>query len=204
MQKKNPKTKDLKKLNRKEVRPMSSLKELLILTAAIEQRLYENEGELTEELEAEMLITDAAMSDKIDAYCLVIDKLAQGIDYHNAKLKEHDAIVTRLEKTRERLKDALSSAINTLGVEFLKGNEFLVKHRANPPKVDVTNEDEIPAEYIQTKLTKSVDKKKLGEGLKLGVQIPGARLLQSQRVDIKTRTDFVTDTKERNKLIYNQ
>lgn len=181
---------------------MASLKELLLLSNHIEQLLLENDGEITTEIEEQMKISDAQMADKIDGYALVIAKIDRSIEHHNSLLKDHAAHITRLERTKDSLMGALQNALTTLGVEFLKGNEFLIKTKSNPPKVDVLDEAMVPAEYKNEKVTVSVDKKKISEGLKIGVEIPGTRLVQTQRIDIKTRSGFVEDVKEKNKLIF--
>ena len=55
----------------------------------------------------------------------------------------------------------------------------------NPYKVVITNENEIPEDFIDTKETKAVNKEKIKEALKNGEEVPGCELVQENRITIK-------------------
>ena len=55
----------------------------------------------------------------------------------------------------------------------------------NPYKVVIINEKEIPAEFVDSKATETINKEKLKKALKSGIEIPGCKLVQENRLTIK-------------------
>lgn len=111
---------------------------------------------------------------------------------------EKDAIATaknnmaerekRLSKRLTYLLDYLQTNMERTGItEITRSAYFTIKLKKNPPKVEILDEAEIPVDYIKTKVvtTSSVDKIRLLGDLKTGVEVPGAILVQNNRVEIK-------------------
>jgi hypothetical protein len=71
---------------------------------------------------------------------------------------------------------------NTQKVE---SSEITITIQNNPHKVVITNEKDIPNEFLETKETQSIDKTKIKEALKNGEDVPGCELIQEKRVSIK-------------------
>lgn len=74
-----------------------------------------------------------------------------------------------------------------VGVTELSGSEFAFKLARTAPVVDVVDQDKIPDTYIKVKVEETVDKKKIADDLKLGIQIEGVILKEnySLRTSIK-------------------
>lgn len=111
--------------------------------------------------------------------------------------KELEASADAIEKERQNMQKrekALKNQISSLK-EYLRSNmercdikkiecpQFSISLQKNPVKLDITNADEIPSEYLVT--TVSLDESKIKEELKNGVVIPGARLVQGTSIRIR-------------------
>lgn len=60
-----------------------------------------------------------------------------------------------------------------------------VSRRNNPPKVEILNEAEIPQKFRKLELVEAIKKKEISAALKKGVDVPGARLTQTEHLEIK-------------------
>ena len=84
-----------------------------------------NEGVLTEELEQKLNITQDAFKDKIKSYANYIKHLENQIAEIKEEKQRLDNLKKSKEKTIERLKDVMVSAINTFGDVNKSGNHFV-------------------------------------------------------------------------------
>lgn len=84
-----------------------------------------NEGVLTEELEQKLNITQDAFKDKIKSYANYIKHLESQIAEIKEEKQRLDNLKKSKEKTIERLKDVMISAINTFGDVNKSGNHFV-------------------------------------------------------------------------------
>lgn len=64
------------------------------------------------------------------------------------------------------------------------GQPSISRHK-NPPKVEVINEDDIPQLYRKMELVEKIDKRGIADALKEDFVVPGARLIQTERLEIK-------------------
>lgn len=91
----------------------------------------------------------------------------------------------RLEKVIEDREQYLKDNMERLGISHIHCPYFDIKLKKNPPKVDILNESEVPEEYMRTKIERSIDKSKASFEMKEGVVIPGLRLIQETKLEIK-------------------
>lgn len=84
-----------------------------------------NEGVLTEELEQKLNITQDAFKDKIKSYANYIKHLESQIAEIKEEKQRLDNLKKSKEKTIERLKDVMISAINQFGDVNKSGNHFI-------------------------------------------------------------------------------
>ena len=88
----------------------------------------------------------------------------------------------QFERIGECFRDSIHAQMKEWGVVKAEGQKFTFTVKKNPPSVEVTDEAAIPPEFIDYK--PSVNK----TGLKLALsegEVPGARLTQSTRLEIK-------------------
>jgi hypothetical protein len=95
----------------------------------------------------------------------------------------------QIDKDVDRLKKMLAALLVATGKKKVPGAYFDISWQNNAPSCDVIDEAEIPAPYWReippVPASKAVDKKAILADLKEGVVIPGAKLKQSIRLNIK-------------------
>lgn len=144
----------------------------------------------------------ATVADTIDASGIVddiatkvqnIEHVARGAEAHNAAI---DAEIARLQalkahrvKVAQGLRDYIKQNMLTLGIERIECQLFQISIRNNPPAVDIYDPLSLPAEYMVTPEPKppvaAPDKKAIAKAIKAGVEVPGARLIQSARLSVQ-------------------
>ena len=70
---------------------------------------------------------------------------------------------------------------------MIESPHFALKIKKNPPSVVIDSPDMIPAEFMKAPPPPppSIDKVAIKEALKSGTEVPGARLNQELRLEIK-------------------
>lgn len=106
-----------------------------------------------------------------------------------------EAIETEIERLQmlkqerknraQRLQDAVKGYMEMVGASEIVTDLYTVKVRRNPPKVEITDELVIHKEYKREVVEYKVDKKAIAEALKAGVVVDGARLVQTNRLEVK-------------------
>ncbi len=92
-----------------------------------------------------------------------------------------------LENRAARLRAYLLDSMTLAGVDKIESPYFAIAVRKNPPSVEVLDEAQVPAGYFTSPPPPPpvLDRKLILATLKDGVDIPGCRLKQGRRVDIK-------------------
>lgn len=149
--------------------------------------ITDNDGELTDESEALMAMTGRELKDKVDGYGHVLDGFKARQAYAMTRLKEWERVITVCDKAIDNLNTRIHHVLTTLDMPEIHGYEFTFRLQANPPSVEVLDENMVPGEFLitETKTTTRVDKKKAAEEMKQGKNIPGLELRRSQKVVAK-------------------
>ena len=97
-----------------------------------------------------------------------------------------EAIENRAAALLERLKTGLEIA----GVSKLDCPHFALAIKRNPPSVDIWDEKQIPAEFMRLPEPPPPplavpDKARIKEAIHYGDEVPGAKLVQGTRLEIK-------------------
>jgi hypothetical protein len=83
-------------------------------------------------------------------------------------------------------KDWALKLLQDAGVKRISGNGAIeIVRRSNPPKVEIIDEDAIPTLYRKMKLVEEFDKQSIAKALKEESVVPGARLVQTERLEVK-------------------
>ncbi len=164
------------------VKKDETLFELVSLSHEIQKALVDSMGEMTPELETELILVANKLPEKVDAYKFVVDDLKAQAEVWN----ERAATFTRISKAFityiDRMKYSLKMACINLGVEEIVGKDYKWKLVNNAPSLIVDNPDLLPSEYIEVVETKRVRSDLLKEALKSGKAVPGARLESGSHV----------------------
>lgn len=120
----------------------------------------------------------------VTAYILNCEKSAQMI--HEAAMTM-DKRARPLEARANRLRQYLADNMKRTGVTEIKCAEFVAKlHVERDARVEVFDEKQIPPEFMRTPEPRppTPDKRALAEVIKRGVEIPGARIMKLDRLEI--------------------
>lgn len=91
-----------------------------------------------------------------------------------------------LEKRAERLKSYLHSNMEKAGISKIESPWFVISIKKNPASVVIDDEAEIPDEYMRViPARQEPDKSAIKSSIQEGVLIPGCRLENSTRLEIK-------------------
>ena len=117
-----------------------------------------------------------------------IIKLIKSVEGDIKAYKEEEIRLSTRRRTLENkvinLKVYLESSLKAIGKKEIKGKLFTLKIQKNAPSVIIDDLNTIPKEYLKESLI-LVDKTKLKEDLKNGLEIAGARLEASESLRIR-------------------
>jgi hypothetical protein len=137
---------------------------------------------IADTLEAE----SSDLEEKIESYGFVIKELEA--DYAAQEAAAHEMIdrYVATKKQIERLKAALINTMTAIKRDKFTFKYFDIKVKANPSSVEIDDETKIPSQFWRTPVpVQQVDKKAIKEAIKAGQAVPGAREVNSCRVEIK-------------------
>jgi hypothetical protein len=93
-----------------------------------------------------------------------------------------------IENRVKRLKDYLQNCMELAGVRKIEGPYLRLAIRENPAGVDVFDSAQLPTEYLRWPEPPPAvpDKVAIKNSIKAGVEVPGARLSYSKRIEISS------------------
>lgn len=112
-----------------------------------------------------------------------VEQISMAVEQMNARAKA-------IEKRADRIREYLLQNMLMAGVQTIECSYFKLSVRSNPPKVLVDDEKQIPIAYMTDPAPPPPpeprpDKKLIAKALKDGFDVPGCRLEQGKRVEIK-------------------
>ena len=154
------------------------------MTEATKQ-LYEMlaAGDIPEEAVADT-IESFGVEGKVEDYCHVIYQLTTDASMYDIEIKRLEAKKKAAEKGADRMKSALSAYMQASNTKKLSAGTFTLSFRKSET-VYISDENAIPAEYIKTKTTTSVDKAAIKAAIKSGQEVAGAEIQVNQNLQIK-------------------
>lgn len=155
-------------------------KEYLDLT----NEIIENEGELTPELDQRLSITKNALEYKANQYAHVIKTLDHEVDAIDKEIERLTAMKKARSSAKERLKAAVSDAMQIFGITEIKG-ELMKLYFKKTESVVVDDADKLPPEFVETKITYSPLKNEIKKAIKEGQEIEGAHISENYHLQIK-------------------
>jgi hypothetical protein len=146
--------------------------------------LTENEGELTPELETALAINKDELQAKGISYAFVIKTIESEIDIIDAEIKRLQGLKKVRVNATDRLKDTLTKAMELYEIDELKTPIIKINFRKSE-SVEITDQTQLPPEYIMVKMEKVPMKIEIKKALKEGTEVPGAYLSINQNIQIK-------------------
>lgn len=149
--------------------------------------LMENE-EMSEEdkakIEEELTQLLQQKSQNIIGYTKNIELTVEAMKNEEKRISEQrKTLENRLTKFKEYVKECMENN-NITKIETILGTLSIAK---NPISVEITNEDEIPAEYKQEIVTVKIDKKAIADNFKTTGEIPNGVNINTQNTSLRIK-----------------
>ncbi len=139
--------------------------------------ILENQGEITPEIEQEVLAIDFAQSSKVENYVHVIERLKHETQFWKDKKEKLTGVLKRLENTTDFLETRLKDFMISNGFKCISGTETKITCYDSKPRVIIKDDlkpTDMPIEYVRTKL--EIDKEAIRKDLEQGKQLSFAYL----------------------------
>jgi hypothetical protein len=165
---------------------MNELKLYQITDGFMEVNNIDNDLSEAEKNEINLQLNEALKikSNNIIAYYKNENALLDGIKAEIERLRVYKSIV---EGRIDRYKDYVKSNMEVLGIDKIETPVGTISLAKSPLSVEVINEDDIPAEFVEVVTTNKVDKKAISEHFKsTGEIVPGVKInLENKYLKIK-------------------
>jgi len=141
----------------------------------------------------EQTVTDTleGLSGELEVKATNVAAFARNLEASAEAIKNAEAAMANrrrsIERRAERLRDYLKSNMERVGILKIESPQFCLSIKKNPPAVHVEAPELVPAEFMKIPPPPPpiLDKKAIGDALKAGDDVPGCRLEQGTRLEIK-------------------
>jgi sugar-specific transcriptional regulator TrmB len=142
------------------------------------------EGELTPELENALVITQNELQNKAINYGFAIKSVEDDVTAIQEEIKRLQGLKSVKEHAIDRMKEAISTAMITFGIEKVSSPTLSLSFRKSEA-IEIDSMEQLPSIYVTEKVTVSADKTRIKQAIKAGANITGARLVINQNLQIK-------------------
>lgn len=144
--------------------------------------IIDNNGELTPELSQALAINETELKEKAINYGYVIRSFEYENEIIDAEIKRLKALKEQKEKAIQKLKDAVSDAMNLYGIEKVESPALKLSFRKSE-SIEIS--ENLDKRFMIEKVTLQPDKVAIKEAIKKGEQVDGAVLVINQNLQIK-------------------
>lgn len=126
---------------------------------------------------------------ELEAKAVNVIYFCQNLAATATAIKEAEAKMAARRKALENRADALKKYVfenmKFAGISKIECPHFKLSIRDNPASVEVFDQAQLPADYMrEVPATYTPDKTLIGKALKEGFEVPGAKLVHGQRLNI--------------------
>jgi BMFP domain-containing protein YqiC len=157
--------------------------ELMVALDTIEMIDPESGPALRAELEQQIAHLVAAEISKVDGVTRMLAHFESQAELATQEIKRLQRRKKRFEDCYARLEACARLAMECVGKRKIEGATSSLALRKNPPSLFISAFDRIPAEYLIVKQDISVNKDAVKRALKAGISVPGAELVQGDRLE---------------------
>ena len=131
------------------------------------------------------------MSGALELKAQNVVMFARNLEATATAIKEAETAMAARRKAIENraagLRRYALSAMQVAGVQSIECPYFKLSVRKNPPAVEVFDAAQIPAQFMRTPEPPppAPDKKAITEAIKAGQEVPGARLVSGERLEVR-------------------
>lgn len=138
-------------------------------------------------------IEASGITDELATKAQALEYVARGALAHHdtidAEIARLQALKAKRDKVAQGLRDYLKQNMERAGIEKIECPLFSISIKKNPPSVDVIDSLSLPSQFWRTPEPKppvaAPDKTAIKKALQDGIDVPGAKLNYSTRIDIK-------------------
>jgi len=142
------------------------------------------EGEISEEEETALVTLEQSLITKADSCAFVLDKLEAEADFYKAQAERLMQFSRTCSNARERLKTRITEAVKISPDKYIRGDLISFQLKKNPPSLVVHDESKIPEKFIDTVITRKVDKAAIKQAIKQGEIIEGCEMVQGESLSV--------------------
>lgn len=159
---------------------------LFNITARAQQlALALQEGELTPELENELVINQNDLQTKAINYAYAVKSLESDIDAIDTEIKRLKALKDAKSNAIDRMKESVLNAMNIYSIEKVQSPTLTLLVRLNPPSVEIPMQELLDSKWLVEKVRVTPDKVAIKKAIESGETVEGARLVRTQSLIIK-------------------
>lgn len=131
------------------------------------------------------------MSGEFEVKAQNVVMFARNLEATATAIKEAETAMAARRKAIEHraagLRRYALSAMQVAGVQSIECPYFKLSVRKNPPAVEVFDAAQIPAQFMRAPEPPppAPDKKAITEAIKAGKEVPGARLVSGERLEVR-------------------
>jgi hypothetical protein len=156
-----------------------------ITAKARELSLALESGELTEELENELVINQTELQEKAINYGYAMRSLESDVSIIDEEMKRLAALKKAKTGAIDRMKESVLNAMLIYGIEKVTSPTLSLSVRNNPESVDIPMAELLDAKFLVTKTTVTPDKVAIKKAIQNGENVEGATLVRTQSLVIK-------------------
>lgn len=161
------------------------MKSMYIITReALEIASLLEEGELSEEMENQLVISQQELQNKATNYCYVVKSFEDDISIIDKEIKRLQELKKSKSNSVDRLKDTVKYAMEIYGIEKIETPTLKINFRKSE-SIEIINEDQISDEFKSSKVVESIDKAAIKKAIKEGKIVEGAILQVNNNLQIK-------------------
>jgi hypothetical protein len=158
---------------------------LFNITARAQQlALALEEGELTPDLENELVINQNELQIKAESYAYAIKSLEGDVSIIDEEIKRLRALKEAKTNAIERMKESVENAFKIYGITEVKSPTLKLSLRRSE-SVDIIWEDGLSKQYWREKIVRTPDKEVIKAAIKAGKTVEGAVIVENFSLQIK-------------------
>lgn len=132
-----------------------------------------------------------SLSGELEAKCVNVAMFARNLEANAAAIKEAEAAMAARRKAHEAraegLRRYIQSCMEGCSITKIESPHFALTVKANPASVEIFDAAQVPAEFMRQPEPPppAPDKAAIKAALKAGQDVPGAKLTQGHRLEVK-------------------
>lgn len=151
---------------------------------SLAEQIIDNDGLLSEEMEAALQINKDQLENKSQCYGFIVRQLEGECDMIDNEIKRLEAMKKSRGKTIDRLKESVSKAMQLYEIDKIETPTLKISFRKSE-SIEVEEESLIDEKFMTVKTTRTPNKTAIKEAIKNGEIVLGVTLKQNQNIQFK-------------------